>query len=128
MAANVYLKDTGIERHRNLYNDTGADVSQYDFEVVGPYAAVADEDVASTATGGFDISEDVTVRTDELKAAENTFGTRYAAVYWDAATLKFSDTSTVGYYLVGYVTADGTKDSAGYIEFAKLMYAELVSS
>jgi hypothetical protein len=125
MAANVYIKVENVD-HRLLTNDTGADMSQYDFGVVGPFAAVADEDVTSGSTGGYHIEEGITVQTDELKTAENTFGTLYQSVYWDSVNLKFSDTETAGYYLVGYLTK--VKDSAGVIEFEKLRYAELVAS
>lgn len=126
MAANVYLKTTGSSQHVRGQNDSGGDMSQYDFEVVGPFAAIADEDVDDGETGGFDVSEGAIVKTDELHTGEDTFGTAWQAVYWNSTELNFSDIETDDYYLVGYLTS--TKDGNGFIEFWKLMYAELVAT
>lgn len=105
-------------------NDTGAALSQGDFAIVGPYAAIADEDVASTAEGSFHVAEGIQVQADDLTTGEDTFGTFGQEVYWDGT--NFSDTETVGYYLVGYLV--DTKDSNGVIVFEKLRYAEIVTS
>lgn len=108
------------------YNDTGADLSQGDFAVVGPYAAIADEDIANGAMGPFHIQEGIQVQADDLVTGELTFGTWGQATYWSAVDKAFSDTETAGYHLVGYLTM--VKDTNGKIEFEKLRYAELVTS
>jgi hypothetical protein len=125
MSANVYISKDVADSVR-FSNDSGADMSQYDFDVVGPWAAIADEDVSSAATGGFTVREGIQFQTTTLKTAENTFGTAGQAVYWDATNKQFSDTSNAGYYLVGYLVK--TKDSNGMIVVEKLRYAELVTS
>lgn len=125
MAANVY-----IERERNDHvryvNDSGAAVAKYDFAIVGPYAAVADEIIASAAVGSWHVEEGIIIQTDTLKTGELTFGTAGDPVYFDATLLQFSDTSTAGYYLVGYLNT--AKDANGVIRFEKLRYAELVTT
>ena len=125
MAANVYIQQESVD-HVRFINDTGADVSQYDFNVVGPYAAVADEDISSAAVGPWHVEEGIHIQTTDLKTGENTFATRGQAVYFDATNLEFSDTSTAGYYLVGYLTE--VKDANGMIVFEKLRYAEVVTT
>ena len=125
MSANVYIQKEDCD-HVRFTNDTGADVSQYDFEVTGPYAAVADEDIADAAVGSWHVEEGIQIQSDELETGELTFATLGQAVYWNATGLTFSDTETVGYYLVGYLIR--VKDSNGMIIFEKLRYAELVTS
>jgi len=125
MAANVYIQKENVD-HVRFKNDTGADVSQYDFEVVGPYAAVADADISSGSVGSWHVEEGIQIQSDELETSEDTFGTEGQAVYWNATNLTFSDTETVGYYLVGYLVR--TKDTNGMIVFEKLRYAEVVTS
>lgn len=125
MAANVFIQKEDVD-HINFTNDTGADVSQYDFEVVGPYAAVADEDIDNGDEGSWHVEEGIQIQTSELETGEDTFGTAGQEVYWNATDLTFSDTETTGYYLVGYLVE--TKDSNGVIVFEKLRYAEIVTS
>jgi len=110
--------------HVRIANDTGADLEQYEFGVVGPFAAVADEDIAEDAVGSLHVEEGIQIQTDELHAAQNTFATVGAAVYWDPTTGKFSDTLTATYYLVGYLLQ--AKNSDGVIVFEKERYAKLV--
>lgn len=115
-----------VVNHIMGYNDTGADLSQRDFAVVGPYAAIADEAIVNGAKGSFYIQEGIQCQTDDLVVGELTFGTWGQAVYWSSVDKAFSDTETAGYYLVGYLTM--VKDTNGKIEFEKLRYAELVTS
>lgn len=110
--------------HVRIKNGTGGDLDQYQFAIVGPYAAVADEDVAENAVGSFHVEEGIQIQTTDLHAAQNTFATVGNPVYWDPATSKFSDTLTEGYYLVGYLLQ--AKNSDGVIVFEKERYAKLV--
>lgn len=115
-----------VVNHIMFENDTGANLNQGDFAVVGPFAAIADEDVLNGAEGSFFVQEGIQVETDELKTGENTFGTLGQEVFWDSTNNEFSDTETVGYDLVGYLTK--VKDSEGVIRFDKLRYVEEVTS
>lgn len=110
--------------HIRVTNDTGADMSQYDFDVVGPWAAVADADITSGAVGSYHIEEGIQLQTDNLESGADTFGTANQAVYYNSTTKEFSDTLTDNYYLVGYIIE--VKDSNGVIVFEKLRYAELI--
>jgi len=107
-------------------NDTGSDLAQYEFAVVGPYAAVADEAITAAATGSLYVQEGIQIETDDLVTGEDTFDTEGQEVYWDATGQEFSDTETAGYYLVGYLIE--AKDSDRVIVFEKLRYAELITS
>lgn len=108
----------------SLNNDTGADLAQGDFSVLGLIPVIANEAIADGANGPCDVQSYKVIRTDELHATQNTFGTENQPVYWDTATLKFSDTSTSGYYLVGQLTK--LKGSDTYIEFTVFPKAELI--
>ena len=57
--------------HVRIKNETGADIDQYQFAIVGPYAAVADEDIADDAVGSFHVEEGIQIQTDELHATEH---------------------------------------------------------
>lgn len=121
--ADVFIKKIDVN-HLALKNTTGAAVETYDFAVIGPFACVADENIAINAIGGFNVEEGIRLQANELVTGENTFATLGQVVYFDTTTKKFSDTSTAGYYAVGYLTQ--VKDSAGMIEFEKTRYATVV--
>lgn len=123
MAAIVYIEQEVVE-HVRIKNGSGANMAQYEFGVVGPYAAVADEAVASNAVGPYHVEQGLVIQTDELTEAEDTFATIGQNVYWNATTRKFSDTLTVGYYHVGNLLT--VKDSGGVIRFEKRRYASVV--
>lgn len=112
--------------HVIMTNDLGADLDQYEFCVVGPYAAIADEDIASAAEGSFHVEEGVQFQTTDLVTGENTFGTQGQEVFWSAADNAFSDTETAGYYLIGYLVK--TKDSNGMIVVEKTRYSTLITT
>jgi hypothetical protein len=88
-----------------LTNTSGADIAQFEFAVLAGHGLVADEAVASAAVGGFSIMTDRVFHIDKYVTGEATFGTANAAVYWKPTTGEFSNTSTSGYYLIGYVAA-----------------------
>lgn len=122
MAKNCFLeKEAG--NYVYLVNDTGADVVAGEFCIVGGLAAIAQESVASTARGGFQVAEGAMVQTDTLTTGEDTFGTANADVYWDNTGKKFSDTKTIGYYKVGVVSE---AKAGGVIRFLKYFKAEIV--
>ena len=109
--------------HVRIANDTGAALLQYELAVVGPFAGVADEVIAIDAVGSFHVEEGIQVQASNLTDDEDTFATSGQAVYLDASG-DFSDTSTEGYYLVGYLLV--AKNSDGVIVFEKTRYATVV--
>lgn len=123
MAAIVYIEQEVVE-HVRIKNGSGADMAQYEFGVVGPFAAVADEAVASNAVGPYHVEQGLVIQADELTEAEDTFATVGQNVYWNATTRKFSDTLTEGYYHVGNLLT--VKDANGVIRFEKRRYASVV--
>lgn len=123
MGNTVYIQREKCD-HVRTKNDTGADLVQYQFAIVGPYAAVADEAIADGAVGSFHVEEGIQVHATALHATENTFGTVGNPVYWDPASKTFSDTVQNGYYLVGYVIL--TKDAKGVVVFEKARYATIL--
>ena len=123
--ATVYIEKEKCD-HVRIKNDTGAELAQYEFAVVGPFAAVADEVIASGAVGSFHVEEGIQVQSSNLTDTEDTFATIGQKVYFDTATGKFSDTLTVDYYLVGHLLT--VKDSDGVILFEKERYAVVVTA
>ena len=119
----VYIEKEMCD-HVRIENGTGGDLEQYQFAIVGPYAAVADEAIADGEVGSLHVEEGIQIQTDELHETENTFATVGAAVYWDPTTETFSDTITATYYLVGYLLQ--AKNSDGVIVFEKERYAKVV--
>ena len=110
--------------HVRIANDSGADLVQYEFAVVGPYAAVADDIIVADAVGSIHVEEGIQVQTTDLHATQNTFATIGQKVYWDTASGTFSDTSTAAYYLVGHLIT--VKDTNDMILFEKERYAVVV--
>jgi hypothetical protein len=123
--ATVYISKEDND-HVRFVNDTGAALVQYEATVVGPYAAVADEAIASTAVGSYHVEEGIEVQIADLVTSEDTFGTPGQAVYFDPTSGDFSDTETAGYYLWGYLKT--AKNSDGMIVVEKLRYAVLVTT
>lgn len=121
----VYIQKEKVD-HVVFSNDTGSDLDQFEFCVVGPFAAVADADIDSGEEGSYHVEEGIQIQSDDLVTAEDTFGTVGQEVYWSEGDNEFSDTETAGYYLVGYLLK--AKDSNGMIVFEKLRYAELVTT
>lgn len=109
-----------------LTNDTGADLNQNDFTVLGAWACIANNDVSNGAVGYFDVREGIAVQADDLVTGELTFATEGQEVFWSPSDLAFSDTETAGYYLVGYLTE--VKDANGVIVFEKLRHATLITT
>jgi hypothetical protein len=115
MSAVVFDKEQSIEVVE-LLNNTGADLAQYEFAVIGGLACVANDAIASAKTGAFTISP-LVLQIDEFVTAEDTFGTVSAPVYWNASTKQFSDTLQNNYILVGVVLV--AKDSNGVVIMLK---------
>lgn len=86
-----------------LTNTSGADLAQGEFIVLAGNCLFANHAIASAAVGGFELLCDKVIEIDTYVTGEATFGTANAAVYWKPSTGEFSNTSTTGYYLVGYV-------------------------
>jgi hypothetical protein len=121
----VYIEKENRD-HVRYTNGTGADLDQYEFCVVGPYAAVADEDIANDAEGSFHVEEGIEIQTDDLVTSEDTFATLGQEVFWSSVDQEFSDTETAGYYHVGYLSV--VKDANDVIKFEKLRYAVIVTT
>lgn len=96
-----------------LINTSGANIAQFEFVVMAGRCLVADQAVAANAVGGFTIVEDQEFEAADFVTSEGTFSAPNAKVFWNPADGKFSDTESVGYYLVGY-----TKEakSGGFIK------------
>jgi len=114
--ATVYIEKESVD-HIVLTNDTGAALAQYELTVIGGLVLVADEAIANGATGSFHVEENLVLQVNTFVAAEDTFGTANADVFWKPTTGEFSDTSTAGYYKVGIVQE--VKDSSGVVKVLK---------
>lgn len=114
--ATVYIQNEPVN-HIRLTNDTGADLEQYEFTVMGGLALVADNDIVSGEVGSFHVEAGIILQIDDLVSGEDTFGTANAPVYWKPATGEFSDTATEGYYKIGVVQA--VKNTNGVVFVSK---------
>ena len=123
MSTTVFIEKERCD-HVRAVNDSGSDVVQYEFAIIGPYAAVADEAIASLATGSFHVEEGIQIQTDDLESGYDTFATPGQPVYWNGT--NFQDTAVAEDYFVGYLLE--VKDSTGKIVFEKVRYAEEVPS
>lgn len=113
--------------NNHLKIETTAAINQGDFVISSPWCGVADQDIAANGQGTIDVTDHINIQTDDLKSGQDTFGTANAPVYFDNTAKEFSDTSTAGYFLVGYILPiGGVKDSNGVIEFEKTRYATVV--
>jgi len=120
----VYIQKESVN-HVMLKNDTGADLAQYEFTVIGGLACVADNAITDGAVGSFHVEDGLCLQADTFVSGQLTFGTENADVFWKPSTGEFSDTSTTTYYKVGIVKE--VKDSNGVILFVKQRHAELIS-
>lgn len=99
-----------------LYNTSGADVVIDELCLLGAVPAVARDDTASGAQGGFLLGGNGAIlQTAEFVTEEGTFAAGNASVYFDTTTKKISDTSTAGYYLVGQTTEPLTNGVVNFI-------------
>jgi hypothetical protein len=112
--------------HIRFENDTGAGLDQYDATVVGPFAAIADEDIENGEVGSFHVEQGVQCQIENLVDGEDTFATVGQPVYFNPAAGDFSDIETADYYLWGYLIE--VKDSNGMIVVEKRRYAVLVTT
>lgn len=109
-----------------LKNTTGAIVSAGEFCILGDLGAIAQEEIAINAYGGFLIGSGTEVQTATLTDSEDTFATVDQIVYWNDTAKSFSDKLKVGYYKVGQLKT--VKDSGGVIVFTKFEKAEIVAT
>lgn len=112
--------------HVRIKNDTGGKLEQYDFAIVGPFAAIADEIVLDGVVGAFHVEEGIQVQigADNFAGAEKDFAIVGAPVYWNNDDKSFRDTIQPGYYLVGHIVE--AKDGGGVVVFEKTRYAKVV--
>ena len=118
--ATVYIEKESVD-HVVLTNDTGAALAQYELTVIGGLVCIADEAIASGATGSFHVEAGMIIQVADLVASEDTFGTANAPVYFDPSSGDFSDTATEGYYKIGIVHT--VKDSNGVVKVSILREA-----
>lgn len=116
----VYIEKESVD-HIVLTNNTGAALVQYQITVIGGLVVVADEAIASGATGSFHVEAGLIVQASSFVATEDTFGTVNAPVYFDPSSGNLSDTATEGYYKIGVVQV--AKDSNGVVKVALLREA-----
>lgn len=109
-----------------LKNTTGAILSAGEFCILGDLGAIAQEEIAINAYGGFLIGSGTEIQTATLTDSEDTFDTVDQIVYWNDTDKSFSDTLTVGYYKAGQLKT--VKDSGGVIVFTKFEKAEIVAT
>jgi hypothetical protein len=121
----VYIEKVEAESLR-LTNTSGGNLAQFQFVAMAGKSLVADEAILSTAIGGLTDVCGMVIQIADYVTGETTFGTANAAVYWDPATGSFSNTLTVGYYLIGYVAEikSGTVTKVVCID-AKLIPADV---
>jgi hypothetical protein len=100
----VYINKVKAESKQKK-NTSGAGLVQYQFVVMAGLCLVADEAIASNVVGGFTNVNGMEIEAADYVTSEGTFATANAPAYWDPATGKFSDTQTIGYYLIGYTQA-----------------------
>ena len=125
--ATVYIENENrTEGHIRLTNNSGADLAQYEFGVLGNIAFVADEAIADDAVGSVHDEDGIILQADSFVALEGTFATPNQAVYWDPVSGNFSDTSTVGYYNVGQLV--NVLNANGVIRFTKRRWVEEITS
>ncbi len=125
MAKNCFVKKEPAG-YALLKNTTGAKVSAGEFCILGDLGAIAQEEIAINAYGGFLIGAGTEVQTATLTDSEDTFNTVDQIVYWNNTAKSFSDTPTVGYYKVGQLKT--VKDSGGMIVFTKFEKADIVAT
>lgn len=97
-----------------LQNMTGGDLIENQFVVMGGKCLKATEAIASLAVGGFEKLYGKKAQADTFVAGEATWATGELPVYWKPATGEFSNTSTIGYYLVGYTKEAKTGSSVTF--------------
>lgn len=103
--ATIHIKfPLGLEAGRYA-NTTGADLIQNQFTVIGGKCLKACEAIASGSVGGFEKLRDKIISVSTFVTGEAAFAAANLAVYWKPSTGEFSNTSTTGYYLVGYGVA-----------------------
>ncbi len=89
-------------------NTTGADMVSREFGIIAGQGVMANNDVDDGVIGSFYSEDGALLQIDTFVTGELTFATVGAPVYWKQADLAFSDTSTSGYQLVGYVAVAKT--------------------
>ena len=102
-----------------------AAITQLDFVVSAPWCGVADTDIANGETGTIYVAEGQRIQADNFVSGKDTFDTVGQVVYFKSTTGEFADTSTSGYYPVGYLVE--VKNSNGVIVFEKTRYTEAVA-
>ena len=112
----VYIQKERVD-HVVLNNNTGADLVQYEFTVIGGLCLVADEAIANGATGSFHLEDNLILQTSDLVVGQDTFATVNQDVYWKPTTGEFSDTEDDTYYKVGILKT--IKNLKGVIWFVK---------
>lgn len=114
---NVYTRSERADDVR-LKNTTGADLAEGDVAVLGGQVCIANGIILINEVKGFGLwplGFTIEGATADLKSGEDTFVTENQAVYLDPLTMKFSDTATDGYLLVGLLQADKTSSGIVFI-------------
>jgi len=121
----VYIQKESVN-HIVLKNDTGSDLVQYEFVVIGGLSLIADEAIVNGETGSFHVETGIVFQTSDLVTGEDTFATENADVFWESVGGEFSDTEKAGYYKIGVVKE--VKNSNGVVLVTKNRQAVSISS
>jgi hypothetical protein len=115
MGSTVHISKEAADSLR-LVNTTGVALVKDEFTVMRGKGLVALEAIASLASGALENVYDCEFQAATFESGEATFAAADLAVYWDPSTKKFSNTATVGHYLVGHskgAIASGVLDVIG---------------
>ena len=116
MGSTVYINKQLADSLR-LYNTTGVALVQDEFLVLNGLALVAREAIATSAYGAMEMVKGKMVQAADFDTGEATFATANLAIYWDPSSKKFSNTATIGHYLVGYTIEP---IASGVVEFVAI--------
>jgi hypothetical protein len=125
-ACPAYIMAEAFRQSHYLYNGSGADLAQGSLSVLGRMVVIADEAVASTASGAFSSGDGLEIQCSTLTNGEKTFATKNQNVYFNPTGKSLSDTETVGYYLIGQLKT--AINAAGMIEVILRKWAVLIET
>jgi hypothetical protein len=115
MGSTVYISKESADSLR-LVNTTGVALVRDEFTVMRGKGLVALEAIGISASGVLQNVYGSIFEAATFDSGEATFAAADLPVYWDPTTKKFSNTATVGHYLVGHslaAIASGVLDVVG---------------
>jgi hypothetical protein len=101
MGSTVFVEKPRGDSFR-VTNPTGVALVVAEFTVIGGRGLVAMEAIGIAEEGALEDAHGKVIQAGDFDSGEAAFASANLAVYWDPSTKKFSNTATVGHYLVGY--------------------------